>query len=119
MISKDDFLSKLEEAGWKDGTLEEGDLVAIWIAGVCVYAMCMAIDDTEVEFWYAVKFVVFDRVPPYETTWRLHWDHLNMNEFTMNGAPVIIVPLTVRVSFDLPDLDDIKKTDWDEFLGEE
>jgi len=118
MISKEDFVKRLKDSDWCDGTLEAGDMCAIWIAGIAVYAMCLDIQPLQVDFWYNVHFAVFDRVPPFETEWKLHWDHLNQNEFSMNGAPVIIIPLSVRVDFDLPDMDDIKKTDWDEFIGD-
>lgn len=116
MISKEDFLKRLRDSDWSDGTLEDGDICAIWIAGICLYAMVVAIEPLNVEYWFNVKLAIFDRVPPHEAEWKLHWEHLNQQEFTMNGAPVIIIPLAITVGIDIPN--QIKKKDWDSFFDD-
>jgi len=115
VISKEDFVNRLKKSDWHDGTLEEGDICAIWIDGIAVYAMVIELEPLNVDYWFNVKLAVFDRVPPYAAEWKLHWDHLNQHEFTMNGATVIIIPLAITTALDLPDK--IGKRDWDEFIN--
>lgn len=115
MISKEDFVNRLKKDDWHDGTLEEGDICAIWIDGIAVYAMVVELEPLNVDYWFNVKLAVFDRVPPYPAEWKLHWDHLNQQEFTMNGATVIIIPLAITTALDLPDK--IGKQDWNEFIN--
>ena len=115
MISKEDFVNRLKKSDRPGGILEEGNICAIWIDGIAVYAMITALEPLDVEYWFNVKLAVFDRIPPYTAEWKLHWDHLCQQEFTMNGATVIIIPLAITSALDQPDK--VGKRDWNEFIN--
>jgi hypothetical protein len=88
-------LKKKLEPVLKNDAPNIGELCIIWIAEVIAYAIITHIEPFYMEGWFNVKFIMLRQVPPQEHEWRLKMDHLQGNEFQIDGHPVCVLALNL------------------------
>ena len=111
----------------RDGPPNVGELVLVWIAGVVAYAIITKLEPFYMQGWYDLRFLTLRRLPPQEHEWRVKDDHLQGNEFTIDGHPVCIMALDLSTLIkqdesgevtELTDTNVIKLQSWKEMMDE-
>jgi hypothetical protein len=102
----------------KNDSPDIGDVCVICIAGVVAYALCTNLEPFFMEGWHEFRFMTFTDLPPKEHEWRVKYEHLQGEEFEINGNPVCILALKVRTGA-LPDDDPniIKPQSWKDMIN--
>lgn len=94
-----------------------GELCAIWIAGVVAYAIVTRIEPFYMQGWYEFRFLTLRQIPPREHEWRVKYEHLQGDEFTIDGHPACIIALDVSVLIgDDLDPDVVRSVSWQEMI---
>lgn len=96
-----------------------GELCAIWIAGVVAYAIVTRIEPFYMQGWYEFRFLTLRQLPPREHEWRVKYEHLQGDEFTIDNHPACIIALNVGACI-LPDdagPDVIQTKSWQEMIN--
>ena len=94
-----------------------GELCLIWIASVVAYAIVTVIEPFYMEGWYNFHFVILRQIPPQMHEWRVKYEHLQGNEFQLDGHPACILALNTPIG--PPAGDDsnvIKLQSWKEMM---
>lgn len=94
-----------------------GELILVWIAGAAAYAIVTRIEAFYMAHWYEFHFIILQRVPPQEHGWRVKYEHLQGEEFQINGTPACILALNVQTSISpVDDPNTIKSMSWKEMI---
>lgn len=93
-----------------------GELCIIWIAGVAAYAIVTSVEPFYMEGWFDFKFLILRQVPPQHHEWRVKADHLQGNEFQIDGHPACILALNVSMEPPGGDSNVIRLQSWKEIM---